>query len=75
MSDKLQLKISPEVMSLKNLLDSSRRDTPGLWDSVESALNAADASSMSSVVEDENQVKRVTAATETTTAAIRLEKE
>jgi hypothetical protein len=65
--------LSPEVTKLERLIDSARLASPGLWDSVASALNAAEASILIAVGEHASPMLRVMSATETISAASRLE--
>ena len=72
MSKTSELQLSPEVIALQNLLLSAHQASPELWDSVASALNAADAAVIVSVTAGESPAMRITSAGDTT-AASRME--
>jgi hypothetical protein len=72
MSKTSQLKLSPEVLLLENLLLSARQSSPELWDSVTAAINATDAAVIASVTPSECPTRQITSAGETT-AASRME--
>lgn len=72
MSEASQSQLSPEVITLQNLILSARQSSTELWDSVASALNAADATVVASVVAEEDPTVHITSS-DNTTAAIRME--
>ena len=72
MSKTSESQLSPEVIALQNLLLSAYQSSPELWDSVASALNAADAAVIASFTAGESQAMRITSAGDTK-AASRME--
>lgn len=70
MKDSSPVQLLPEVLALQKQVESARKAAPDLWDSIASALNAADASLLTGIRFSESPSTRVTSSTETTEAIL-----